>query len=142
MAKEKTRYKVLIVDDEADVLSSMKLAVEDAGQTVLTAEDGLRALECAAAEDPDIVVLDLMLPRRGGFQVLQKLKGNASMKGKRPLVCMITGNEGRMHKAFAEQNGVDDYLRKPFAMGTLLEIIEGFTAKLDKGIPDAKAKQT
>ncbi|MCX5676234.1 MAG: response regulator transcription factor [Planctomycetota bacterium] len=140
MATEKTRYKVLIVDDEADVLASMKLAVENAGQTVLTAEDGLRALECAAAENPDVVVLDLMLPKRGGFQVLQKLKGNASMKGKRPLVCMITGNEGKMHKSFAEQNGVDDYLRKPFAMGTLLDIIEEFTAKLDKGIPDAKAK--
>ena len=140
MAKEKTRYKVLIVDDEADVLASMKLAVENAGQTVLTAEDGLRALECAAAENPDVVILDLMLPRRGGFQVLQKLKGNASMKGKRPLVCMITGNEGKMHKSFAEQNGVDDYLRKPFAMGTLLDIIEEFTAKLDKGIPDARAK--
>jgi len=140
MATEKTRYKVLIVDDEADVLASMKLAVENAGQTVLTAEDGLRALECAAAENPDVVILDLMLPRRGGFQVLQKLKGNASMKGKRPLVCMITGNEGKMHKSFAEQNGVDDYLRKPFAMGTLLDIIEEFTAKLDKGIPDARAK--
>ena len=140
MATEKTRYKVLIVDDEADVLASMKLAVENAGQTVLTADDGLRALECAAAENPDVVILDLMLPRRGGFQVLQKLKGSPSMKGKRPLVCMITAHEGKMHKSFAEQNGVDDYLRKPFAMGTLLEILEEFTAKLDKGIPDARAK--
>ena len=138
MAKEKTRYKVLIVDDEADVLASMKLAVENAGQTVLTAEDGLRALECAAAENPDVVILDLMLPRRGGFQVLQKLKGNPSMKGKRPLVCMITGNEGKMHKSFAEQNGVDDYMRKPFAMGNLVEIVQGFMAKLDKGIENAR----
>jgi len=140
MATEKTRYKVLIVDDDADVLASMKLALEDTGHTVLTAADGLKALEVAAAEDPDIVVLDLMLPRRGGFQVLQKLKGHPSMKGKRPLVCMVTGNEGMRHKEFAEQNGVDDYLNKPFAMGTLLEIVEGFLAKLSKGIPDAKGK--
>jgi DNA-binding response OmpR family regulator len=142
MAEEDAKYKMLIVDDDADVLASMKLALEDTGHTVLTAGDGLKALEVAAAEDPDIVVLDLMLPRRGGFQVLQKLKGHPSMKGKRPLVCMVTGNEGMRHKEFAEQNGVDDYLNKPFAMGTLLEIIEGFLAKLRKGIPDAKAKQT
>ena len=140
MAEEDAKYKMLIVDDDADVLASMKLALEDTGHTVLTAADGLKALEVAAAEDPDIVVLDLMLPRRGGFQVLQKLKGHPSMKGKRPLVCMVTGNEGMRHKEFAEQNGVDDYLNKPFAMGTLLEIVEGFLAKLSKGIPDAKGK--
>jgi DNA-binding response OmpR family regulator len=140
MAAESAKYKMLIVDDDADVLASMKLALEDTGHTVLTAADGLKALEVAQAEDPDIVVLDLMLPRRGGFQVLQKLKGHASMKGKRPLVCMVTGNEGMRHKEFAEQNGVDDYLNKPFAMGTLLEIVEEFLEKLRKGIPDAKAK--
>lgn len=140
MGKEKPKYKVLVVDDEDDVLASMKLAVENAGQTVLTAADGLRALELAEAEAPDIVVLDLMLPKRGGFQVLQRLKGSAAMRGKRPLICMVTGNEGMRHKTFAEQNGVDDYLLKPFAMGTLLDIVNDFIAKLDKGIPDAKKK--
>jgi DNA-binding response OmpR family regulator len=132
------KYKVLVVDDDADILTTIRMALEEVGHTVLTAADGLAAIEVAEAERPDIVILDLMLPKRGGFQVLQKLKGRPDMKGKRPLVCMVTGNEGMRHKEFAEQGGVDDYLQKPFAIGHLMEIIEGFVGQLDKGIKDAK----
>ena len=132
------KYKVLVVDDDADILTTMRMALEEIGHTVLTAADGLAALERAEAERPDIVILDLMLPKRGGFQVLQKLKGRPDMKGKRPLVCMVTGNEGMRHKQFAEQNGADDYLHKPFAIAHLMEIIEGFVNRLNKGIEDAK----
>jgi len=138
MAKEARQYKILIADDDTDVLASMKLALEEFGQTIMTVTDGMAAIEWAEAEDPDIVILDLMLPKRGGFQVLQRLKGNRTMKGKRPLVCMVTGNEGMRHKEFAEQHGVDDYLRKPFAMGRIVEIVKDFMARLDKGIEDAK----
>jgi len=132
------KYKVLAVDDDADILTTMKMALEEVGHTVLTASDGLAALERAEAEHPDIVILDLMLPKRGGFQVLQKLKGRPDMKGKRPLVCMVTGNEGMRHKEFAERHGVDDYLRKPFAIGHLLEIVQTFVDQLDKGVENAK----
>ena len=139
MAEQKeAKYKILIVDDDNDIVTTMKMALDGLGQTVLTASDGMAALEIAEAQGPDIVVLDLMLPKRGGFQVLQRLKGNSSMKGKRPLVCMVTGNEGMRHQKFAEQNGVDDYMRKPFAMGNLVEIVQGFMAKLDKGIENAR----
>ena len=139
MATEGPRkYKILIVDDDADILATMKLAMTDLGLEVLTAADGMAALDVAAASDPDMMVLDLMLPKRGGFQVLQRLKGRPDMKGKRPLVCMVTGNEGTRHKSFAELGGVDDYLNKPFAMGHLVDIVRGFMARLDKGIPNAK----
>jgi DNA-binding response OmpR family regulator len=139
MAKQEGQpYKILVVDDDTDVLSTMVLALGELGTKVLQASDGIQALEIAETEDPDMVILDLMLPRRGGFQVLQRLKGNASMKGKRPLICMITGNEGMRHKEFAEAGGVDDYLRKPFAMSHLLEIVRAFMARLDKGIQNAK----
>ena len=139
MAQEQRRkYKILVADDEADILSTMTLALGELNQTILSAADGLAALGLAEAEDPDIVVLDVMLPKRGGFQILQKLKGNPSMKGKRPLVCMVTGNEGMRHKEFAERHGVDDYLRKPFPIGHLLDIVRDFIARLDKGIPNAK----
>lgn len=85
-----------------------------------------------------MLVLDLMLPKRGGFQVLQRLKGTRAMKGKRPLICMVTGNEGMRHQEFAEQNGVDEYLRKPFAIANLQDIAKAFIEKLDAGIEDAK----
>ena len=132
------KYKILVVDDDADILTTMSLALGDLNQTVLTASDGMAALELAEQQDPDILVLDLMLPRRGGFQVLQRLKGKPTMKGKRPLVCMVTGNEGMRHQTFAEQNGVDEYLRKPFAISNLVEIVQGFMEKLAAGIEDAK----
>jgi CheY-like chemotaxis protein len=141
MAPEETakkKYKILLVDDDADIIATMRLAVADLGVEVQTANDGLVALDVAETMDPDMVVLDLMLPRRGGFQILQRLKGKPTMKGKRPLICMVTGNEGMRHKEFAEAGGVDDYLNKPFAIGRLLEVLHRFMAELDKGIPNAK----
>jgi DNA-binding response OmpR family regulator len=137
---EKRRYTILVADDDHDVLATMTMAIGELGHTVLPAADGLVALSLAEAENPDIVILDLMLPKRGGFQILQKLKGHPSMKGKRPLVCMVTGNEGMRHKEFAERNGVDEYLRKPFPIGRLLDTVRDFMARLDKGIEDAKKK--
>ena len=140
MAPEETngKYKILIVDDDADILSTMAMALGELGQTVLTAADGQEAMDLVEAEDPDILVLDIMLPKRGGFLVLQKLKGQREMKGKRPLVCIVTGNEGMRHKQFAEQLGVDDYLCKPFALDVLIEIVQGFIKALDTGVEDAK----
>jgi len=132
------KYKILVVDDDPDVVQTISVGLTEVKQTILTARDGAEALEVAGQEDPDIVVLDLMLPRRGGFQILQKLKGHRSMKGKRPLICMVTGIEGMRHQQFAEQNGVDAYLRKPFAITNLVDIVRDFIARLDAGIEDAK----
>ena len=132
------KYKILVVDDDPDIVQTISLGLQELGQQILTAYDGLRGLEIAEAEDPDIIILDLMLPRRGGFQILQRLKGRRDMKGKRPLICMVTGNEGMRHQQFAEQNGVDEYLRKPFAMTNLVDIVRGFIEKLDAGIENAK----
>ncbi|MBL7139369.1 MAG: response regulator transcription factor [Planctomycetes bacterium] len=132
------KYKIMVVDDDPDIVATILVGLQNLNQQVLTARDGLQALDVAEQQDPDILVLDLMLPRRGGFQVLQRLKGKASMKGKRPLICMVTGNEGMRHQEFAEQNGVDEYLRKPFAIPNLVEIVQGFIKQLDKGIENAK----
>lgn len=139
MADEKQgKYKILVVDDDTDILTTITLALEGLGQTILTARDGQEAVDMAAAQNPDILILDLMLPKRGGFLILQRLKGKQDMRGKRPLICMMTGNEGMRHKEFAERLGVDDYLRKPFAMGRLVDVTKDFIAKLDAGIPNAK----
>jgi len=132
------KYKILVVDDDPDIVTTIQVGLQDLNQQILTARDGLTALDIAEREDPDILVLDLMLPRRGGFQVLQRLKGKPSMKGKRPLICMVTGNEGMRHQQFAEQNGVDEYLRKPFAITNLVEIVQEFIQQLDAGIENAK----
>ncbi len=137
----KGKYKILVVDDDTDILTTMRYALEELDQQLFTARDGLEAMEIARREDPDIIVLDLMLPRRGGFQILQNLKGSAAMKGKRPLMCMVTGNEGMRHKVFAESLGVDDFLRKPFAMANLVDAVRDFLEQLETDkVEDAKPK--
>lgn len=115
--------KILVVDDDPDVLMAIKMALEDGGAAVLEAGDGVVAVEVAEKEQPDVVVLDMMLPKRGGFLVLERIrKGKA--RGTPPHVVMITGNLGSRHKTYAETLGVVDYINKPFRMERLLKAID------------------
>jgi DNA-binding response OmpR family regulator len=123
---DEAKKKILLVDDDRDILEAMQATLESLGQQILLARDGNEALEVATAENPDVIVLDLMLPKRGGFLVLQKLKGSPKAKGRKPFVIMITGNEGQRHKIFAQSLGVDDYLNKPFRMDRLTEAVKKF----------------
>ena len=128
MAKENGK-KILLVDDDQDILESMSVSLEPLGHEITTATDGNSAVERAMEEEADIIVLDLMLPKRGGFLVLQKLKGSPQAKGKRPYVIMITGNEGQRHRMFAQSLGVDEYLNKPFRMDRLVELVTQYLEK-------------
>lgn len=114
---------ILIVDDDPDVVTAIKMALEDAGAKVLSAVDGTSAVDVAEKEQPDLVVLDMMLPKRSGFLVLERIKARKP-KGSKPRVVMITGNLGTRHKTYAESLGVDDYINKPFRMDRLLTSIE------------------
>jgi len=119
---------ILLVDDDPDMLTALQSVLEGSGATLQTAVDGNQAIEKAAEFDPDLVVLDAMLPKRSGFLVLEKLKGATKKKGQRPLVIMITGNEGKRHQVWAESLGVDGYLNKPFRMERLVERMEQLLA--------------
>jgi DNA-binding response OmpR family regulator len=112
---------VLLVDDDADILAAMRTALERAGYRTLTAGDGNMGLALAEREGPDLVVVDMMMPKKSGFLVLEKLKGRP---GGGPRVIMVTANEGARHRAYAEHLGVDDYIRKPFDMRRLLESVQ------------------
>lgn len=120
--------KILLVDDDPDILGAMQTALADLDAELLSARDGDEALEQSAAHQPDVVVLDMMLPKRSGFLVLERLKVK-KQKGEKPLVIMITGNEGSRHKVFAENLGVDDYINKPFRMERLVESVRDLLAK-------------
>jgi len=123
MAGELAGKKVLLVDDDKDILTAMQTALADLGPEVLTALDGGEAVEQAEKHQPDLIVLDQMLPKRSGFLVMEKLK-----RGKKrtdpPRVIMITANLGSRHKVYAESLGVDIYLNKPFKMEKLVESIK------------------
>jgi DNA-binding response OmpR family regulator len=113
--------RVLLVDDDVEIVESMKTVLESKGYEILVARDGNQGILLAEQENPDLVVLDMMMPKRSGFLVLERLRRSRPV----PLrVIMITANEGSRHKAYAEMLGVDDYIRKPFAMDRLLDSVQ------------------
>ncbi len=114
------RKRILLVDDDREIVEAMKLALEAAGYEVLVARDGNQGLAMAEREDPDLVILDMMMPKRSGFLVLEKLRRTRSVPVR---IIMVTANEGSRHKAYAEMLGVDDYIRKPFPMERLMESV-------------------
>lgn len=118
---------ILIVDDDPDVVTAITMALQDQGAKVFSAADGTQAVDMAEKEQPDLVVLDMMLPKRSGFLVLERIKARKP-KGSKPRVVMITGNLGSRHKIYAESLGVDDYINKPFRMDRLLASIEKILA--------------
>lgn len=119
--------KVLLVDDDPDIVAAMVALLDDTGAEVSTAADGNAAVQAAETIDPDLIVLDAMLPKRSGFLVLERLKAKKK-RGDRPYVIMITGNQGKRHQAWAESLGVDGYLNKPFRMERLLASMEKLVA--------------
>jgi DNA-binding response OmpR family regulator len=118
--KESAPQRVLIVDDDYEIVESVRYALESKGYQVLVARDGNQGLAMAEREDPDLVILDMMMPKRSGFLVLERLRRTRPIPLK---VIMITANEGSRHKAYAEMLGVDDYIRKPFAMDRLMDSV-------------------
>jgi DNA-binding response OmpR family regulator len=118
MSAQKT---ILLVDDDNEILESMRTVLEAKGYRVMVARDGNAGLTVAERENPDLVILDMMMPKKSGFLVLEKLKGRPG--GLIPTI-MITGNEGSRHRAYAEMLGVRDYIRKPFAMEKLVKSVE------------------
>lgn len=114
---------ILVVDDDPDMVAAITTVLSDTGAVLKTAADGNAALEAAQEFDPDVVVLDAMLPKRSGFLVLEKLKNTGKKRGAKPFVIMITGNAGKRHQDWAQSLGVDGYINKPFRMERLVESV-------------------
>jgi DNA-binding response OmpR family regulator len=112
--------RILLVDDDVEIIEAMRYALESKGYAISVARDGNQGLALAEREDPDLVILDMMMPKRSGFLVLERLRRTRPVPVR---VIMITANEGSRHKAYAEMLGVDDYIRKPFPMDRLLDSV-------------------
>ena len=119
--------RILLVDDDQDILTSMQAAFEPTGAVVEMAGNGNKAVELVEKNQPDLVVLDMMLPGRSGFLVLEKIKARKP-KGSKPFVIMITGNQGARHKMYAESLGVSEYFNKPVKMDKLITTAERLLA--------------
>ena len=112
--------KILIVDDDAEIIDTLQVALEANGYEVVFARDGTQGLAMSIRENPDMMILDMMMPRRSGFLVLEKLQ---RIREEMLPVIMITANEGNRHRALAEMLGVAAYIHKPFPMDQLLDTV-------------------
>lgn len=112
--------KILIVDDDPEIRSAIDHALQAEGALTQVCGDGNTAVRVIEADPPDLVLLDMMLPKRSGFLVLEKIKRFENC----PRVVMVTANEGRRHQVYAEALGVDGYLLKPVRLERLIAMAE------------------
>ncbi len=118
---------VLLVEDDVTLAETVKYNLEREGYTVLHAADGVIALEMARREHPDILVLDIMLPRLDGFSVCRMLRKESSVP-----VIMLTARQDEYDRIAGLEMGADDYLPKPFSMGELHARIRAILRRSDR----------
>ncbi len=119
MTKPKPQ-RVLVVDDDRQFLEATRTMLEEHGYEVVTAQDGSEGLMRAECESPDLIVLDVMMPRRSGFGVLDHI-GRRGPSG--PRIVVVTANDELRHEQIAIEKGADMYLKKPFEMRELLSAV-------------------
>jgi len=118
------KKKLLVVDDELDMLMVIKLRLEASGYEVLTATDGLEGLNTARSSKPDLIVLDIMLPKMNGYKVARFLKFDEEYKNI-PII-MLTALSGDEDRSTGVETGADAYLTKPFETQQLLDTVQQF----------------
>ena len=131
--------KILVVDDETDIRRMLQWSLKDQGYQVLTASDGREALEQIAIGQPDLVVLDVMLPGIDGYEVLQKVRANPAT-ATLPVI-MLTALDKGSDVAKGWKAGADLYFAKPFAPAELVEAIGRLFAGDVSAFPAAPAER-
>jgi twitching motility two-component system response regulator PilG len=122
-AKAKVRRgKILIVDDSPTVRKLVAMTLERCGHDVIAAKDGMEAMARINDGIPDLILLDISMPRMDGYQLCKTIKGNQSTN--RIPVVMLTGKDGLLDKMRGRMVGSDDYLTKPFEPDVLVDLVE------------------
>jgi two-component system KDP operon response regulator KdpE len=120
------QFRVLIVDDEPRILKFLEVKLKASGYGVLTANSGFEALEQVEAQDPDLVVLDVLMPKKDGFETLKELRAFSSVP-----VIILSAKEADADKIRGLELGADDYLAKPFSPDELVARIEAVRRRLE-----------
>ncbi|MEY2846648.1 MAG: hypothetical protein RL076_2194 [Chloroflexota bacterium] len=118
---------ILLVEDDTTLAETLRYNLEREGYAVIGASDGVTALEHARQRQPDIVVLDVMLPRLDGFSVCRMLRKESSV----PII-MLTARQDEVDRIAGLELGADDYLTKPFSVGELLARIRAILRRSDR----------
>jgi two-component system KDP operon response regulator KdpE len=120
------QFRVLVVDDEQRILNFLSSKLKASGYDVLTAGNGKDALEQVQAQDPDLVVLDIMMPKMDGFETLKELRSFSSIP-----VIFLSAKGANADKVKGLGLGADDYLAKPFSPDELIARIEAVKRRLE-----------
>jgi len=118
------KKRILIIDDEKDIVESIQFRLEFEGFKCLVAYDGEEALLKAKREYPDLILLDVMLPKINGYQVCRLLKSEEQYKHI-PII-MLTAKAQESDKFWGMETGADDYMTKPFKSEKLIQKIQGY----------------
>jgi len=121
--------KILVADDEPNIVISLEYLLKREGYTVLVARDGQEALETIMLEKPDLVLLDVMMPLKTGFEVCQAVRANEDLQATKILMLTAKGRDTDVAKGTAL--GADDYITKPFSTRELAEKV----ARMLGGLP-------
>lgn len=116
--------KILIVDDETELLKAISIRLKASGYEVLTAQDGQEGLEKARNSNPDLIILDVLMPRLDGYEVCRLLKFDE--KHSLIPVIMLTAKTQEVDKAMGKKVGANDYLTKPFETQDLIDKIKKY----------------
>lgn len=127
--------KILVVDDERHIVRLVEVNLTRAGYDVLTAYDGVEALEVVQKDKPDMIVLDVMMPRMDGFEVLRKLQADSETQNIPVIMLTAKAQDADIFKGWS--SGVSSYLTKPFNPRELLTFVERIFQSLEEqGGPD------
>src|SRR4030066_381722 len=119
--------KILLVDDEVDLVETVRFPLEMEGYHVLVSYNGEDALNQARKENPDLILLDLMLPKLDGYKVCRLLKFDERYK--HIPILMLTAKTQEKDKMLGAETGADEYITKPFDIDDLVEKIKGYLSK-------------
>ena len=118
--------KILIVEDDPNLLEALKYNVRKEGHDAVTAVDGVQALEVARTDKPDLIILDIMLPKMSGFEVCRILRKEMTVP-----ILMLTARDDEVDKVVGLDLGADDYMTKPFSMRELLARIRAMLRRVE-----------
>jgi len=118
------KKKILIVDDEEDILNTISFRLEAEGFECITSQDGIDALAKARQEKPDLILLDIMLPRMNGYKVSRLLKFDE--KYQHIPILMLTAKTQETDRITGIETGADGYITKPFEMDALIKLIRNY----------------
>ncbi|MBW2018799.1 MAG: response regulator [Deltaproteobacteria bacterium] len=132
-----TGAKILVVDDDPDMRDALQMILESGGYTVVMAEDGEKCLAKLKEEQPDLLILDLLMPRMDGFEVCKALKDPRHAKyGRVPIIILSSVQEGVSQRRYELETGVqldvDDYVEKPVESSVLLERVGKIIKRIGK----------